>query len=120
MSTASSSGSTRITLAPTPGFTVKSVSTTAAVYTLSTTPSTPDTARNVLEPVHQPNTLAIPKGVKIFINMAWDKNVPAPPSASEGSIRRAMMGEDLEDGEGAYVVPVVVSEPRPDTDKCVS
>ncbi|KAK0216025.1 pre-RNA processing PIH1/Nop17-domain-containing protein [Armillaria fumosa] len=51
-------------------------------------------------------------GTKVFINIAWDANVPAPPPASDDVIQRAMQGED----EGWYV-PVVVSEPRSDVDK---
>jgi len=68
-----------------------------------------------------PKTLQIPKGVKVFLNIAWDENVPSPPPVDEATVRRAMMGEDLDDavgiGEGAYYVPVVVSEPREDRDK---
>ncbi|KAK0497700.1 pre-RNA processing PIH1/Nop17-domain-containing protein [Armillaria luteobubalina] len=51
-------------------------------------------------------------GTKVFINIAWDPNVPAPPPASDDVIQRAMQGDD----DGWYV-PVVVSEPRADTDK---
>ncbi|PBK71822.1 hypothetical protein ARMSODRAFT_954613 [Armillaria solidipes] len=53
-------------------------------------------------------------GMKVFINIAWDANVPSPPPASDEVIQRAMQGED--DDEGWYV-PVVVSEPRGDVDK---
>ncbi|PBK92670.1 hypothetical protein ARMGADRAFT_1013211 [Armillaria gallica] len=53
-------------------------------------------------------------GMKVFINIAWDANVPSPPPASNEVIQRAMQGED--DDEGWYV-PVVVSEPRGDVDK---
>ncbi|EJD04912.1 uncharacterized protein FOMMEDRAFT_105099 [Fomitiporia mediterranea MF3/22] len=63
-------------------------------------------------------TLQIQKDVKVFLNIAWDKRVPAPPEAGEDVIRRAMAGEDLDvEGLGAYYVPVVVSEPREDVDK---
>ncbi|KAH8112119.1 hypothetical protein DFH11DRAFT_1788451 [Phellopilus nigrolimitatus] len=85
---------------------------------------TPATASDVSAnptPARLPKTLQIPKGTKVFLNIAWDKHVPAPPPVDEAVVRRAMMGEDLEDGagigEGAYYVPVVVSEPREATDK---
>ncbi|KAK0463181.1 pre-RNA processing PIH1/Nop17-domain-containing protein [Desarmillaria tabescens] len=52
-------------------------------------------------------------GMKVFINIAWDANVPSPPPASDEVIQRAMQGED-DDG---WYVPVVVSEPRGDVDK---
>lgn len=84
-------------------------------------------SKNLLEPkpaATQTRTIQIPVGVKVFLNIAWDTNVPTPPTADEAVVRRAMMGEDLDDaigiGEGAYYVPIVVSEPREDTDKGVS
>ncbi|KAG7447290.1 uncharacterized protein BT62DRAFT_948298, partial [Guyanagaster necrorhizus] len=52
-------------------------------------------------------------GMKVFINIAWDANVPSPPPASDETIQRAMQGDD---DEGWYV-PVIVSEPRGDVDK---
>ncbi|TDL26793.1 hypothetical protein BD410DRAFT_782854 [Rickenella mellea] len=125
-----SSSSTRVTLSPSPGFTVKSSTTDSAVYTLSTPdqsvqpPSTASSSKNLLEPTTPKSpVLLIPKGIKTFLNIAWDKNVPAPPPASEDAIRRAMMGEDIEAAltengkDGVYIVPVIVSEPREDKDK---
>ncbi|KAK0236880.1 pre-RNA processing PIH1/Nop17-domain-containing protein, partial [Armillaria nabsnona] len=50
-------------------------------------------------------------GMKVFINIAWDANVPSPPPASDEVIQRAMQGED------DWYVPVVISEPRGDVDK---
>ncbi|KAG5650153.1 hypothetical protein H0H81_000519 [Sphagnurus paluster] len=55
---------------------------------------------------------AIPVGLKVFVNIAYDDNVPAPPPASEDTIRRAMNGE-----EDTWFVPVVVSDGRQDKDK---
>lgn len=51
-------------------------------------------------------------GFKIFLNIAFDAGVPPPPSSSENDIRKAMSGD-----EGAYFVPVVVSDGREVTDK---
>ncbi|KAK0478710.1 pre-RNA processing PIH1/Nop17-domain-containing protein [Armillaria novae-zelandiae] len=51
-------------------------------------------------------------GIKVFINIAWDATVPAPPAAAADVIQRAMQGAD-----SGWYVPVVVSEPRSDTDK---
>ena len=63
--------------------------------------------------------LQIPKGVKVFLNIAWDRNVPPPPPADEEAIRRAILAEDVVEsiGDGAYFVPAIVSEPREDRDK---
>ena len=47
------------------------------------------------------------------MNIAYDDGVPPPPKSSEGDIRKAMMGEDV----NAYFVPVIVSDGREVTDK---
>lgn len=75
-----------VTLKPTPGFCIKSAT------------------------VHDNNHGA--KGLKVFINIAWDSQVPAPPPATDDVVKRAMEGQD----DGWYV-PVLVSEPRQDVDK---
>ncbi|TCD62243.1 hypothetical protein EIP91_007139 [Steccherinum ochraceum] len=110
----------RVSLAPSPGYCFKS----AALSSL---------LANVSSPPPSPGTLAIQTGVKVFVNVAWDPNVPPPPDASEDAIRRAMLGEEAppltrdvsfkdvlkDDGkdEEEWTVPVVVSEPRQDIDK---
>ncbi|KAJ6596766.1 PIH1 family [Mycena sp. CBHHK59/15] len=60
-----------------------------------------------------------PSGRKIFINIAWDPNVPAPPEGNEDAIQRAMLGEDDSDqlNPDAWFVPVVVSDAKQDMDK---
>ncbi|KIK09537.1 hypothetical protein K443DRAFT_671439 [Laccaria amethystina LaAM-08-1] len=57
-----------------------------------------------------------PVPTKVFINIAWDKNVPSPPKSSEDDIQRAMKG-DVDERGNPWYVPVVVSEPRQDKDK---
>jgi hypothetical protein len=57
-----------------------------------------------------------PVSTKVFINIAWDKNVPSPPKSSEDDIQRAMKG-DVDERGNPWYVPVVVSEPRQDKDK---
>src|SRR5882762_6953635 len=86
-------------LKPTPGFTVKSTT---------------------LNNSTRFNGISIPKGLKIFVNIAWDPNVPPPPEGSEDVIQKAMLGEDLDslNPEGWYV-PTVISEGRQDKDKGV-
>ena len=65
-------------------------------------------------------TVQVQKGLKVFINIAWDSSVPPPPEASEDSIQRALQGQgDGESNPDAWFVPVVVSEGRKDTDKGV-
>lgn len=70
------------------------------------------------------NGTQIPKGLKVFVNIAWDSNVPPPPQGSEDVIQKAMHGEDLDSVDNlnpdGWYVPTVVSEGRQDTDKCLS
>ncbi|KAJ7484073.1 PIH1 family [Mycena galericulata] len=68
----------------------------------------------------QPALLKLaPAGQKVFINFAWDSNVPPPPEGNEEAIQRAMRGEDDTDhpNPDAWFVPVVVSDAKQDTDK---
>ncbi len=113
--------STLVKLQPTPGFVIKSVASEPGFYAFSPeTSSSQPASSHVLEPEAQSRRVAIPKGQKVFLNIAWDLVVPPPPPADEATIRRAMAGADLDDdgdGSGAYYVPVVVSEPREDKDK---
>ncbi len=52
----------------------------------------------------------------MFVNVAWDANVPPPPDASNEDIQRAMAGEQ-DATDSPWFVPVIVSEPRTDLDK---
>jgi PIH1 N-terminal domain len=85
--------SAQISLAPRPGFCVKS--------------------RVVKETiVHQnSNSIPVPSGSKIFINIAWDKNVNPPPHTTEESIQQALSGL------GDWSIPVIISDLRQDVDK---
>jgi hypothetical protein len=69
----------------------------------------------------QPSVYAshsVPAGHKVFINIAWDTNVPAPPNSSEEVIQRALKGEDIDQfNPDGWYVPVVVSPGRQDKDK---
>ncbi|KAJ3993743.1 pre-RNA processing PIH1/Nop17-domain-containing protein [Lentinula boryana] len=57
-------------------------------------------------------------GFKIFVNVAWDANVPPPPDGNEEAIQRAMNGDELDKGNlDDWFVPVIVSEGKFDTDK---
>lgn len=117
-----SNSQTRVSLAPSAGFCVKSTITEAGFYVFATSSEPTKKDATLLEPSSSTTkSLQMPTGVKVFLNIAWDKNVPPPPPVDEAIVRRAMMGDDLDDavgiGEGAYYVPVVVSEPREDRDK---
>lgn len=118
-----------VAIKPTPGFCIKSTTSDSGSYTYrNATPNnsaitalsalSPQISSSSSSPNPNPNLLPIPKGIKVFLNIAWDSNVPAPPPADEAAVRRAMAGGDLDDTiSGRYYVPVVVSEPRTVTDK---
>ena len=99
-----------VKLKPTPGFVVKSTTLKDAFYKSLSTPT-------LLDPAI-PMGIAIPVGLKVFLNIAWDPNVPPPPEGSEDAIQNAMLGEGVDDlnPEGWYV-PTVLSEGRQDKDK---
>lgn len=92
--------SVAIQLSPSPGFCIKSAALQQGVIYIQNEPS------------------QVEQGLKIFVNIAWDKNVPPPPEGSEEDIRRAMQGQEaIEHVVNGWFAPVVVSEGRKDTDK---
>jgi len=92
--------SVAIQLSPSPGFCIKSAALQQGVIYIQNEPS------------------QVEQGFKIFVNIAWDKNVPPPPEGSEEDIRSAMQGQDtIEHVVNGWFAPVVVSEGRKDTDK---
>ncbi|KAI0351584.1 hypothetical protein OH77DRAFT_1592679 [Trametes cingulata] len=110
------SATTRISLSPSPGFCIKSTTLNSSSVTVP--PSSQPAPSNAASS-SAPTSLTIPANLKVFVNIAWDKHVPAPPERSEAAIERAIAGEiavDPSDPEDWYV-PVIVSEPRQDKDK---
>lgn len=88
------------------------------IYTPTSLPapsSSIPTSASLLEPTHALQSTPVVQGFKIFVNIAFDAGVPPPPKSSENDIRKAMAGD-----EGAYFVPVAVSDGREATDKGVS
>ncbi|KAF8335692.1 pre-RNA processing PIH1/Nop17-domain-containing protein [Cantharellus anzutake] len=111
----------RVELNPVAGFVVKTICQTPGVYTPRGLPPDSDTKKqaqdasnkgilDIPEPVLK--SIPVPAGLKIFVNIAYDDAVPPPPKASESDIRKAMAGDD-----GAYYVPVIVSDGREVLDK---
>ncbi|KAG8896923.1 hypothetical protein FRC01_011560, partial [Tulasnella sp. 417] len=114
MATASNS-TQRVTLTPKPGFVIKTTSTLNGTYITSL--GNPAISSSTSGPVSQtvPETIAVHKGYKIFLNICWDPQVPPPPERNEDEIRKAMMGADLDDG--MYFIPVVVGDGKTTVDK---
>ena len=91
--------SVSVNLRPTPGFCIKSSTLHPSIF-------------------KQNATIPIPIGYKVFVNIAWDSNVPSPPQGSEEIIQRAMKGEYVDElNPDGWYVPVIVSEGRQDKDK---
>jgi len=95
-----------VALNPVPGFCVKSRATNDALVRITA----PDS--------DHPRDVRVDKGLKIFVNIAWDPNVPPPPPASDDVIHRAMQGLDIDESNSeAWFVPIVLSDARQDSDK---
>ncbi|KAF8840324.1 hypothetical protein BDN67DRAFT_968730 [Paxillus ammoniavirescens] len=102
-----------VTLNPVPGFCVKSKATNVAIVHRTASDSPHDIPGDTSKSI-----LPVQKGSKIFVNIAWDANVPPPPPGSEDAIRDAMQGLEIDESNpDAWFVPVVVSDARPDSDK---
>ena len=125
---------TQVALKPSAGFCVKSTTLEPGLLPPPVASKQVKASANsagLLEPASQP--IPVPKGMKVFVNICYDKNVPAPPEASEEAIQRAIKGanpdealdeeglgesgETEEKDEEEWYVPVVVSEPRVENDK---
>ncbi|KAG9311021.1 pre-RNA processing PIH1/Nop17-domain-containing protein [Chiua virens] len=65
----------------------------------------------------QPHAFHVPIGLKVFVNVAWDSNVPPPPPATEDAICRTIQGLDIDPSPAAWFVPIVLSDARQDMDK---
>ncbi|KZT23056.1 hypothetical protein NEOLEDRAFT_1070187 [Neolentinus lepideus HHB14362 ss-1] len=94
-----------ISLSPVPGFCIKSLALTHADYPLR-------------HHTHSP-ALPIPKARKVFVNIAFDQHVPAPPPGTDVAIERAIaaLASPADNSPDDYFVPVVVSDPREVLDK---
>ena len=101
--------SKRIVLSPSPGFVVKTTNQEPGIYS-PTVPPDKQPSPTLLEPAQR--SIPVPHGFKIFINIAFDRDVPPPPQSSESDIRKAMAGDDK-----THFVPIVVSDGHEVTDK---
>ncbi|KAH9056802.1 hypothetical protein EDB87DRAFT_1565958 [Lactarius vividus] len=68
------------------------------------------------------NRVALPQGLKVFINVAWSKDVPPPLNGVEKALELATATstgdhQTLSDNEGDIPIYIFVSDGRLDTDK---
>ncbi|KAF9047012.1 pre-RNA processing PIH1/Nop17-domain-containing protein [Rhodocollybia butyracea] len=98
-----------VSLKPLAGFCIKTATVHPVSYTHSSLKQSPSP---------QSTSIPIPKGYKIFVNVCFDTGVPPPPEGSEIAIQRAMNGDEIdENNPDSWLLPVIVSEGRLDTDK---
>lgn len=103
---------TRLDLKPKAGFCIKSSILQDAAYK----PVFTDSSLSAIS--SDGGAPSFPKGLKCFVNIAWDENVPPPPEGSEEAIQHAMKGQEVDElNPDGWYVPVVVSEGRLDKDK---
>ena len=69
------------------------------------------------EPFPTRNTIAISKGLKVFVNIAWDPNVPPPPDGVDLAIQKVFGDDGDTSSADAFYMPVVISDGRQDKDK---
>ncbi|KAI0270746.1 hypothetical protein BC834DRAFT_863043 [Gloeopeniophorella convolvens] len=91
-----------VNVSPSPGFCVKSTSLQSARLTKS-------------EP--NPTRISVPQGRKVFINIAWSRDVPPSPEGAEEAIELAIRGNGPVEQDTKDMISVFVSEGREDTDK---
>jgi len=105
-----------VTLKPIPGFCVKSVILQDGTYATSAPGAQPD--KFILgEPFPTRNTIAISKGLKVFVNIAWDPNVPPPPDGVDLAIQKVFGADGDTSSADDWYMPVVISDGRQDKDK---
>ncbi|KIK11810.1 hypothetical protein PISMIDRAFT_19213 [Pisolithus microcarpus 441] len=116
MATAAANKQVAVTLNPVPGFCVKTRATNDTVVHASITDGA-DVSRDT-QVNRGSHLIPVTKDLKIFVNIAWDSNVPPPPQGSEEAVQRAMRGLHIdESGPDSWFVPLVVSDARRDSDK---
>ncbi|KAI6118097.1 hypothetical protein F5141DRAFT_1263659 [Pisolithus sp. B1] len=107
-----------VTLNPVPGFCVKSRATNDTVVHAASIADGADVSRRDTQLNRASHLIPVTKDLKIFVNIAWDSNVPPPPQGSEEAVQRAMRGLHIDESNpNGWFVPLVVSDARRDSDK---
>ena len=109
-----------VSLSPKPGFCIKSTTLSPAVFYPPASRSEQHNKKtNLLEVPAPVDPVVVPQNRKVFVNIAWDTNVPPPPEGTEEAIQNAMQGDEEidEDNPNGWFVPVIVSNAKADKDK---
>jgi len=102
-----------VALNPVPGFCIKSRATNDTVVHATAPADSQDTQQ-----VTASTLIPVPKGLKVFVNIAWDADVPPPPQGNEDTIQNAMKGLDIDESSPrGWFVPLVLSDARQEHDK---
>jgi hypothetical protein len=104
-----STSNVTVNVSPSPGFCIKSKSLQPGVLDV---PSAHERAQG---------PVPLPQGLKVFVNVAWSKDVPPPLDGVEKALDFAARGRRMDlEGERDSPIYVFVSDGRPDTDKGTS
>ncbi|KAG6332786.1 hypothetical protein ID866_6305 [Astraeus odoratus] len=100
-----------VVLNPVPGFCVKSRTTNDTVVHVDVSQGDRGTGASS-------SLIPVPKGLKVFVNVAWDSGVPPPPRGGEEAVQNAMLGLSMDESDpDGWFAPLVVSDARQDSDK---
>jgi hypothetical protein len=116
--TSSSNVTININVSPSPGFCIKSRLLQPGIFDATSNPSTVATTH---QSVQNQVPVPVPQGIKVFVNIAWSKEVPPPLDGVEKAVELAMHSNqmDLKSGQGTPI-PVFVSDGRLNSDKGIA
>ncbi|SRR6266404_1958425 len=63
------------------------------------------------------NQVALPQGFKVFVNVAWSKDIPPPPDGVLGLVTAKPTSDRQADASDRSDDPIFASDGRLDTDK---
>ena len=114
--TSSSNVTININVSPSPGFCIKSRLLQPGILNPTSNLSTVTTTHQSVQ-----NQVPVPQGIKVFVNIAWSKDVPPPLDGVEKAVELAMHSRqmDLKSGQGAPI-SVFVSDGRLNSDKGIA
>ncbi|KAH9976764.1 pre-RNA processing PIH1/Nop17-domain-containing protein, partial [Lactifluus volemus] len=102
-----------INVSPSPGFCIKSRLLQPGILNAISNLSTTSTANQSVQ-----TKVPVPQGIKVFVNIAWSKDVPPPLDGVERAVELATHSRqmDLKSGQDTQI-PVFVSDGRLNSDK---
>jgi hypothetical protein len=114
--TSSSNVTININVSPSPGFCIKSRLLQPGILNATSNLSTVSTTNQSVQ-----TKVPVPQGIKVFVNIAWSKDVPPPLDGVERASELATHSRqmDLKSRQGTQI-PVFVSDGRLNSDKGIA